>query len=857
MAIRGQSNERFGNLPLPIELDGRATEGELMVGRTTGHIYVRNGGKNLSKTVEIEEFLKALRMGALNWVRQSGNFIPELIENNWFISSNLPNESKGKLEVIEEDGIKLLRWTGFTEGNAQFNNLTNMMNRYHKAKFLTGKQYCLSVELRVNKDIDMTFQIIKSGTGDGEVLITNKRLYSGWNKVEIVFTPTKDSVDADIKLVVGNVPGVIVDLKTLQLEPGDRSFAWRPSFYDMIELMEFKDGKLKENLENQIQDAIRDCKEYTNTEIEKLGDKFAEMVRNAITECKEYTNTEITKVNNRITNEVAELEQKDRMERAHLILGNNDWTKYANLMNGSKSLITYSEDELGVMVTSNSSESWVELLKEFPIFKDTKYAIRVKVKQIEGIGKFYCGVKSLDGDLEHVTTDNALSYNYGVANNVELENGREYEFSTIFEGYNTVSENNHNKFDPYAQFFRLIFLTNYGGYGKVVIKGIEIFEIPKCLHNALTVASPSKDGLMSIEGHNKLETVEWHANNYSHPTGDGNMHVPATGTENDRKVLTAGKTPGSAKWETLPDDIDKVDGKHANEFVWVHEEPTTIEGGQIIAKLNQVYKTALSPGENITGYIRIECAKAPFGNYFSELKFSLYSGVYGSAIIDVGFNLVSATNITSRYAFSSNRALTRESMFIKCENERPVLYIGSNTFRNLVVSIDQYITFWTGDFENHKDWNVSIVNSLPSNVFEVKFNSELNANYLNNRASDTYADKQGAKVDNYITPTPDKKVANINTRGSNENSWLVLDPTTTNNRGLYYNGSDQVIQVGGEKDLPPDTIAHIGDNHLQHYHDMKTGDVYHRGNLESNNIQLGNFRIVKNDSKKSLDFILD
>lgn len=38
---------------------------------------------------------------------------------------------------------------------------------------------------------------------------------------------------------------------------------------------------------------------------------------------------------------------------------------------------------------------------------------------------------------------------------------------------------------------------------------------------------------------------------YTHPTGDGNMHVPATGTSNNGKVLKAGTTAGSAAWSQL------------------------------------------------------------------------------------------------------------------------------------------------------------------------------------------------------------------------------------------------------------------------------------------------------------------
>jgi hypothetical protein len=50
---------------------------------------------------------------------------------------------------------------------------------------------------------------------------------------------------------------------------------------------------------------------------------------------------------------------------------------------------------------------------------------------------------------------------------------------------------------------------------------------------------------------NKLNGIEAGANNYSHPTGDGNLHVPATGTSNNNKVLKAGATAGSLSWDQV------------------------------------------------------------------------------------------------------------------------------------------------------------------------------------------------------------------------------------------------------------------------------------------------------------------
>jgi hypothetical protein len=46
-------------------------------------------------------------------------------------------------------------------------------------------------------------------------------------------------------------------------------------------------------------------------------------------------------------------------------------------------------------------------------------------------------------------------------------------------------------------------------------------------------------------------------NNYVHPTTDGNLHVPATSTTNNGKVLTAGATAGSFSWVT-PTDTNTV-----------------------------------------------------------------------------------------------------------------------------------------------------------------------------------------------------------------------------------------------------------------------------------------------------------
>ena len=61
---------------------------------------------------------------------------------------------------------------------------------------------------------------------------------------------------------------------------------------------------------------------------------------------------------------------------------------------------------------------------------------------------------------------------------------------------------------------------------------------------------------------------------YVHPTGDGNHHVPATGTSNNGKVLMAGSTAGSEYWKKL----EKSD---------ISDFPTSMPtGSSLVIKLN-------------------------------------------------------------------------------------------------------------------------------------------------------------------------------------------------------------------------------------------------------------------------------
>jgi hypothetical protein len=69
------------------------------------------------------------------------------------------------------------------------------------------------------------------------------------------------------------------------------------------------------------------------------------------------------------------------------------------------------------------------------------------------------------------------------------------------------------------------------------------------LHSAATTTA---NGFMSYTDKVKLNAIAANANNYSHPAGDGNLHVPANGTANNGKFLQATATAGIYAWASLP-----------------------------------------------------------------------------------------------------------------------------------------------------------------------------------------------------------------------------------------------------------------------------------------------------------------
>ena len=112
-------------------------------------------------------------------------------------------------------------------------------------------------------------------------------------------------------------------------------------------------------------------------------------------------------------------------------------------------------------------------------------------------------------------------------------------------------------------------------------------------------AANTTDTIQLKEGNNidiavsgKVLTVN-NTYSYTHPTGDGSLHVPTTGTSNSGKVLKAGATAGSLVWGTLtPTDVGALPTSHEGQGGTVHADVTTTVSGFMSAadktKLNGI-----------------------------------------------------------------------------------------------------------------------------------------------------------------------------------------------------------------------------------------------------------------------------
>ena len=116
------------------------------------------------------------------------------------------------------------------------------------------------------------------------------------------------------------------------------------------------------------------------------------------------------------------------------------------------------------------------------------------------------------------------------------------------------------------------------------------------LTNAPGSATASVSGLMSAADKAKLDGVATGATAYVHPTTDGNLHVPATGTSNNGRVLKAGSTAGTFAWSTLTaSEVGAAASTHSHgNLASDGRINTTVEGVPVITGPNGAIQAGTS-----------------------------------------------------------------------------------------------------------------------------------------------------------------------------------------------------------------------------------------------------------------------
>ena len=119
---------------------------------------------------------------------------------------------------------------------------------------------------------------------------------------------------------------------------------------------------------------------------------------------------------------------------------------------------------------------------------------------------------------------------------------------------------------------------------------------------------------------------------YRHPTGDGNHHVPATGTSNNGKVLMAGSTAGSESWQKLTkSDISDFPTSLPNPAALTISLNGTSQGAYNGSSAKNINITPDSIGASEDGHTHSYAGSSTVGGAANSVKSSLVVKLNGGS----------------------------------------------------------------------------------------------------------------------------------------------------------------------------------------------------------------------------------
>lgn len=195
---------------------------------------------------------------------------------------------------------------------------------------------------------------------------------------------------------------------------------------------------------------------------------------------------------------------------------------------------------------------------------------------------------------------------------------------------------------------------------------------------------------------------------YAHPTGDGNLHVPATSTGNSGKVLTAGSTAGSLSWTTLPSGSTSASG-----MVQLNDTVSSTSTTQA-ATANAV-KTAYDKANHSHPY-----AASSHTHTISNIS-DIASGVCSTAADTVAKTLSTTTFtlVTNSFIlvnFTYGNTASAPTMDVNGTGAKPIFYGGAAVPTDLINSNDLILMMYDGT-----NWNINGVLNYATTTSSLSF----------------------------------------------------------------------------------------------------------------------------------------
>ena len=187
----------------------------------------------------------------------------------------------------------------------------------------------------------------------------------------------------------------------------------------------------------------------------------------------------------------------------------------------------------------------------------------------------------------------------------------------------------------------------------VTPKKLGVYAAP--LVHTHTTATPTESGFLAATDKQKLDGIDINANNYTHPISDGSLHVPATGTANNGKVLMAGATAGSISWQTI------------QSVVTDHTLLTNIgtnTHAQIDTALTRLVNTSGTNTGDQTITLTGDVIGSGTGSFSTTLKNTGTAGTYKSVTTDSQGRVISGTNPTTIAGFGITDVYTKTEVDI-------------------------------------------------------------------------------------------------------------------------------------------------------------------------------------------------